>query len=251
MLTDQVFIGCRFTNVVSNTSAVQICTPIIMPKGGMLGKFIQHAELDYSNGLNDITNQCIKYECSDDFRHELCKKRQEYTVYLPYLKQLINVGKLNIYDLIYSVMTLIDEEYVYLSEMFENAICSHTTLQCSKNNSKKGLRQDCQTHQNKILRRLMLFIQAKKNLEKNPEDHNYKTEYATHQQQINEYFIQYPLLKELVQDLEYRYQGIIEPILLIDEISVYNYANGAEPPMTERITRASQVFEEGMKKFNI
>ncbi len=239
-MSDHVFIGYKFANVVGHTSVVQILTPIIMPKKGTLGKLIQPNIFNYSNGLNDIINQYTSCSHNNDLMEHIFQERQQYAIYLPYLKQLTDVGKLNIYDLIYSGMTLIDEDDVYLGEMFENLrIDDHTTLQELKNNSKKGLKFDLgRTEQIESLRSLVWFIRSKKNLETYPEV----------QQQIDEYFIQHPLLKELVQDLEYRYQGIIEPILLVDEISVYNYANGAEPPVTERVNRASQVFEEGMKK---
>jgi len=55
-------------------------------------------------------------------------------------------------------------------------------------------------------------------------------------------------IKKKIEDLEYRYQGIIEPILLTDEVSVYNYANGAEPSVAERTDRTARVLEEGMKR---
>ena len=76
----------------------------------------------------------------------------------------------------------------------------------------------------------------------------YKQIYDRTIMQIDNLFKEYPLLKEVIQDLEYRYQGIIEPILLTDETSIYNYANGAEPSVSERIDRTSRVLEEGLKK---
>lgn len=58
-------------------------------------------------------------------------------------------------------------------------------------------------------------------------------------------------LRRSIEDLEYRYQGIIEPILLTDEASIYNYANGAEPSVSERIDRTSRVLEEGLKNIKL
>jgi hypothetical protein len=247
-LGDHVFIGYKM--MPENNYM-----PIIIPKKYPMTKFNPtNLFVDYSNGLSSIM---MTYTGPTDISHNDIKERaRKYTIYLPYLNQLTNIEKINIYDAMNKGIILVDDDNSIINLMFHHLDSHVVNLQNLKDKSKHHynvtdiILQNMYGH--RILRPLMQNIYYKKMMNcTDPIDLSYniyKRSYGASVRETETILLNYPLLKELIQDLEYRYQGIIEPILLTDETSIYNYANGLEATQPERTDRMSQVLEEGMKK---
>lgn len=265
-LGEHVFIGYKF---IMNDGGLQTHMPILVPKNFPIAKkdknysYLLSDQLDYSCGLHDVINRYFGPFTNSKSIDNQRNITMKYDVYLPYLNKLTNIGRINIYDLINKGMKLMDEDNMMLNMMIGLAKNSYGQydLENLKKYSKEQDKYVSYIDNNmrghvfqEILDPLMENIHYKKLMKEAKEakdeltEEYYKKIYDGTVIQIDELFKQYPLLKELIQDLECRYPAIIEPILLTDEVSIYNYANGPEPSASERVERASRVLEEGMKK---
>lgn len=207
-LGEHVFIGYKKLSGGIG-SAGPIDVPIIVPKN--IRK--------YSSAFFELANSTV-ISSSDDMKN--------YTIYLPQLNKLKNIDyKINLYNLIMNGVKFIDEN--------DENIFYHDKYTPSPYFYKLSKLSEC--------------ISSKKRFDNYGTENNpYKQDYETKIIEVKKIFDNDPEFKRIIQDLEYRYQGIIEPILLTDEASIYNYANGAEPSVSERIDRTSRVLEEGLKK---
>lgn len=253
-LGEHVFIG--YKSMSENSFHSTDYMPIIIPKKCPIAKNdTSNSFIDYSNGLSTIMMTHGDYSSSTDQNMKQIAMR--YTVYLPYLNQLTNISKINIYDIMNRGITLVDEDNSIVNLMISNLGWYEVkNLQNLKDKSKnhhnvKNIIYE-NIYGNSIYRPLMQNVHYKKFMNQtdpsNASYATYKRQYSMTMVEIETLFTQYPLLKEFIQDLEYRYPAIIEPIILVDETAIYNYANGSELLPTERINRTSRVLEEGMKK---
>jgi len=168
---------------------------------------------------------------------------KSFVVFLPYLNKLTNYFdvRINIYDLVRQGMTFFDikngEFVIILSPYIRPGLDYSVSFREGYEDLFK-LMGECIYYKKEYY----YFSEGDDNRDTYFFNYNKKREEVISIINLDNRF------KEAIQDLEYRYQGIIEPILLTDEVSVYNYANGAEPSVAERTDRTARVLEEGMKR---
>lgn len=207
-LGEHVFIG--YKKLLGGIgSAGPIDIPIIVPKNIR----------NYSSGFFELPNLAVTHPLDD---------MKNYTIYLSQLNKLTNIDyKMNLYGLIMNGIKFIDEndEKIFYHDKYTESPYFYKVSKLSE------------------------YISSKKRFDNYGKENNpHKRDYETKIIEVKKIFDNDPEFKRMIQDLEYRYQGIIEPILLTDEASIYNYANGPEPSISERIDRTSRVLEEGLKK---
>ena len=102
-LGDHIFIGYR--KIILNDKVPPLSIPIIVAK-----------DLDYDDA-NEYSNGLISHKSiflDDD------EESKNYTLYLPYLNELIELNKINIYELIDNGMIFIDENGINITELINN-----------------------------------------------------------------------------------------------------------------------------------
>lgn len=227
-LSEQTFVGYKKTN--------DGCFPIIIPNNIPFPIYDDNDTIDFSSGLSHAMKSYLSSDANENSVNY--KTKNKYTIYLPQLKQLTNFNnKINIYNLIYKKIIFIDEGNANINIMLDphaivksssgKFICN-SNLSDVKNSSKiykksyiygvnRGAHliplMECVDYRQQI-RKWHGHISLHKSLEE---------KYTSAIIEVEQIFIKYPLLKEIIQDLEYRYQNIIEPIILIDEESIHNY----------------------------
>ena len=102
-LGDHIFIGYR--KIILNDKVPPLSIPIIVAK-----------DLDYDDA-NEYSNGLISHKSiflDDD------EESKNYTLYLPYLDELIGLEKMNIYELIDNGMIFIDDDGIDITELINN-----------------------------------------------------------------------------------------------------------------------------------
>lgn len=258
-LNKHVFIGYKFVN--SNY------VPIIVPKNFPLAIHNPNNQfVDYSNGLSSaMTTYFGSYRGTSDavlFKSQYNLAKQ-FTVYLPHLHDLNQVGKINIYDLMNKGMVFVDEDDSIINIMFENI---SSWINNKKNNDLQKMKETSQNHNsinavtsihhfgyifNPLMEAIYFkpildnYLERPLTLEQHREYKLIRDKYEFSIVGIWEIFRQYPLLKELIQDLERRYPLIIKPFVSVDEelFSDKNCSISTELSPTQRAKRVSELLK--------
>jgi uncharacterized protein involved in tolerance to divalent cations len=182
---------------------------------------------EYSNGL--ISHKSIFLD--DD------EESKNYTLYLPYLNELIELDKINIYELIDNGMIFIDENGMNITELINNNYKEINSLIIYCLN----LRNKIDTNYWDVQLKLYEFDD---NFPSTPEYERLNIQIIEKNEKIKEirmcyfndkifelkqYLESEHEFKKIIQSLEYKYSKIIEPILsFIEESSRYDFANDPE-----------------------
>lgn len=214
-LGDHIFIGYR--KIILNDKVPPLSIPIIIAK-----------DLDYDDS-SEYSNGLISYNSIFLDNDEECKN---YTLYLPYLNELIGLDKMNIYDLIDNGMIFIDDDGIDITELINNNYKEINSLTSECLNLKCQI--DSKFLESKIYEfddnfpstleyeRLNIQITEKnEKIRKNKiKMYNAKIVKLKKDLKCNSEF------KKIVKSLEYKYSKIIKPVLsLINEVPKHIFTN--------------------------
>ena len=212
-LGDHIFIGYR--KIILNDKVPPLSIPIIVAK-----------DLDYDDA-NEYSNGLISHKSiflDDD------EESKNYTLYLPYLNELIELNKINIYELIDNGMIFIDENGINITELINNNYKEINSLTSECLNLKWEI--DSKYLESKIYEfddnfpstleyeRLNICITEKnEKIRKNKiKKYNEKIVKLKQDLESNHEF------KKIIKSLEYKYPTIIKPILsLINKAPRHNF----------------------------
>jgi hypothetical protein len=201
-LGDHIFIG--YKKIILNETIPPLSIPIIVAK-----------DLDYDDA-NEYSNGLISH-CSIFVNdNEECKN---FTLYLPYLNQLIGLYKMNIYELIDDGMIFIDENGINITELINNHFkeINKLTSEClrkkleidSKFGEKKIYEFDDKFPSTPEYEQLNVEIIEKNKKIRNKKHKIYNEKLVLLKQMMNDNY----KFKRLIQRLEINYPMIIEPVL--------------------------------------
>lgn len=186
------------------------------------------------------------------------RRSNKYTLYLPYLNLLTNIGKINIFDLMNKGVLLIDDNNMDIGYILTKSFILNTNLKDSEIQTSYAAPQNGyipQFGRTDAFNILADYLQIKNDL-KNAESklplnigyiNNLKQQIPIYERRFDDVIKQHPFLKKRIEQLEYKYPTLIEPIFLTDEATRYNYEN-PEQSQNIRIDRTSRILEEGMSK---
>jgi hypothetical protein len=239
-LCDHIFIGYR--KIILNDKVSPLSIPIIIAKD------LDYNDADeYSNGLISHGSIYLDDDNDDD-------KYENYTLYLPYLNELIGLNKMNIYELIDDGMIFIDENGINITKLIHDNYKEINSLTSKCLNLKWEI--DSKYLESKIYefddnfpstleyeRLNIQIIEKNEKIRKNKiKNYNEKIVKLKRDLESNQEF------KKIIQRLEYRYPTIIKPILsLINKAPRHNFINEYEL-LEEEFKLHGRMLEEGLKK---
>ena len=225
-LGDHIFIGYR--QIILNDKVPPLSIPIVVAKDLNYDDSIK-----YSNGLISY-NSIFLY---DD------EESKNYTLYLPYLDELIGLEKMNIYELIDNGMIFIDDDGIDITELINNNYkeINRSIICCLNFRNKidtnywdvqfKLYEFDDNFPSTPEYERLNIQIIEKNEKMKQIRICHYNDEIF----KLKQYLESNHEFKKIIQGLECEYSKIIEPILsLINEVPRYAFTTDTKLSISER-----------------